>query len=318
MLIDIKKCAELIKDNDNFLVLSHEHPDGDTLGCAFSLMAALKKLNKKRAFLCSDEISADFSYMYDGIVNDEVGETPYIIAVDVADTHLLGDLAPKYADKVDMGIDHHMSNSHFTKLLLLEDKASASEIVFELVKELGIEIDEYIGNCLYTGISTDTGCFRYQNTNANTFRVASELVEKGINTKMINKLMFETKSKSELELELLARNTLEYHFNEKCAIITITQDMYEKSGSNEHECYAITALPRQIEGVLVGAVIKEKKSGAFGISVRTEGDIDASLICSRLGGGGHSGAAGCEINEDYETTKKMILDSIKKSLVNLL
>jgi phosphoesterase RecJ-like protein len=90
--------------------------------------------------------------------------------------------------------------------------------------------------------------------------------------------------------------------------------MYEESGSNEHECYPITALPRQIEGVLVGAVIKEKQNGAFGISVRTEGDIDASEICARLGGGGHAGAAGCEVKEDYETAKKKILESIRISL----
>ena len=90
--------------------------------------------------------------------------------------------------------------------------------------------------------------------------------------------------------------------------------MYEESGSNEHECYPITALPRQIEGVLVGAVIKEKQNGAFGISVRTEGDIDASEICARLGGGGHAGAAGCEVKENYETAKAKILDSIRMSL----
>ena len=126
--------------------------------------------------------------------------------------------------------------------------------------------------------------------------------------------MFETKTKSFLKLDLLARKTLEYHFDDKCAIITITQKMYEESGSNEHECYPITALPRQIEGVLVGAVIKEKQNGAFGISVRTEGDIDASEICAVLGGGGHAGAAGCEVKADYETAKKKILDAIASKL----
>ncbi|MBR2877270.1 MAG: DHH family phosphoesterase [Clostridia bacterium] len=314
MVIDLKQCVEILKENDNFLVLSHEHPDGDTLGSAFALMSALKKLGKKRAFMCSDEMSKDFSYMYEGIENDDIGENPFVVAVDVADTHLLGDLAEKYGDKINLCIDHHMSNAYFAEKLLLENRAAACEIVFEVIKALGVEIDEYIANCLYTGISTDTGCFRYQNTNSKTFRSVADLVEIGVNTKMINKLMFETKTKSFLELELLARKTLEYHFDEKCAIITITQAMYEESGSNEHECYPITALPRQIEGVLVGAVIKEKQSGAYGISVRTEGDIDASEICARLGGGGHAGAAGCESKDDYETTKNKILESIRLSL----
>ncbi|MBO7179330.1 MAG: DHH family phosphoesterase [Clostridia bacterium] len=314
MVVDLKQCVEILKENDNFLVLSHEHPDGDTLGSAFALMSALKKLGKKRAFLCCDEMSKDFSYMTDGFTNDDVGESPYIIAVDVADRHLLGSLAEEYGSKVNLCIDHHMSNAYYAEKLLLEDRAAACEIIFEVIKESGVEIDEYIANCLYTGISTDTGCFRYQNTNAKTFRAVAELVEIGVNTKMINKLMFETKSKSFLELELLARKTLEYHFDEKCAIITITQEMYEQSGSNEHECYPITALPRQIEGVLVGAVIKEKQNGAFGVSVRTEGDIDASAICAKLGGGGHAGAAGCEIKEDYETAKSKLLAAIASAL----
>lgn len=316
MVVDLKQCVEILKENDNFLVLSHEHPDGDTIGSAFALMAALKKIGKKRAFLCSDELPTDFSYIYSSFEADDIGENPFVIAVDVADVHLLGTLAETYGQIIDLCIDHHMSNAYFSKKLLLEDRAAACEIVFEVVKALGVEIDEYIANCLYTGISTDTGCFRYQNTNAKTFRAVAELVDIGVNTKMINKLMFETKTKSFLKLELLARKTLEYHFNEKCAIITITQDMYEESGSNEHECYPITALPRQIEGVLVGAVIKEKKNGGFGISVRTEGDIDASEICARLGGGGHAGAAGCEVKEDLATAKQKILDSISLSLGN--
>lgn len=314
MTVDIKECVQLLKENDNFLVLSHEHPDGDTLGSAFALMAALKKLGKKRAFKCSDEITNDFSYMYEGFVNDDVGENPYVIAVDVADVHLLGDLAEEYGSKVQLCIDHHMSNACFAEKLLLQNRAAACEIIFKVIKKLGVEIDEYIANCLYTGISTDTGCFRYQNTNAKTFRAVAELVEIGVNTKMINKVMFETKSKSFLKLDLLARKTLEYHFDDKCAIITITQKMYEESGSNEHECYPITALPRQIEGVLVGAVIKEKQNGSFGISVRTEGDIDASAICAELGGGGHAGAAGCEVKEDYETAKRKILSAIAAKL----
>ena len=314
MVIDLKQCVEILKENDNFLILSHEHPDGDTLGSAFALASALKKMGKKRAFKCSDEMSKDFSYMYEGFENDDVGENPFIVAVDVADVHLLGDLAEIYGDKVNLCIDHHMSNAYFSEKLLLQDRAAACEIVFKVIKKLGVEIDEYIANCLYTGISTDTGCFRYQNTNAKTFRAVAELVDIGVNTKMINKIMFETKSKSFLELDLLARKTLEYHFEDKCAIITITQKMYEESGSNEHECYPITALPRQIEGVLVGAVIKEKQNGAFGVSVRTEGDIDASEICARLGGGGHAGAAGCEIKENYETAKAKILESIRMSL----
>lgn len=313
MKIDLKKCSEILRENDDFLILSHDHPDGDTLGCAYALMYILKALGKKRAFLCSDEVPKDFSYIKDGVENDDI-EPRYIIAVDVADKRLLGDLEEKYGDKVNLCIDHHLSNTLFAQNTLLTEKAAACEIIYELVKEMGIVPDVYLAECIYTGISTDTGCFRYQNTTSSTLHIAGELFDIGIDFNKINKLMFETKSKSLLELELLVRKTLEYHFDEKCAIMTVTQDMYKKSGSNENECYGITALPRQIEGVLVGAVIKEKKDGSFGISVRTGTEIDASQICKSLGGGGHKGAAGCTVTASYEQTKKLLLDAVKNAL----
>ena len=273
-------------------------------------------MGKKRAFLCADEISDDFSYITDGFQNDEVKD-PFVIAVDVADARLLGKAEESYGDKVDLGIDHHASNTLFAKNTYVEDRAAACEIIFELAVDMGYKSNEYFRNCIYTGISTDTGCFRYQNTSALTFRIAAELMEQGIDSKTINKLMFETKTKSFLELERLSRETLEYHFDDKCAIITITQEMYEKSGADEHQVYPITALPRQIEGVVVGAVMKEKPDGTFSISVRTDGDVDASEVCARLGGGGHKGAAGCHPRCGCDEAKEMLLASIKKSLDGL-
>lgn len=316
MVIDTNKCIELINGHDEFLVLSHEHPDGDTLGCAFALCEMLKIMGKKRAFLCADEVTPDFSYMTEGFIPDEVTD-PFVIAVDVADEKLLGSIKDDFSGRIDLCIDHHISNTLFAKNNYVEDRAAACEIIFELLLEMNIPSNRYIRNCLYTGISTDTGCFRYQNTTASTFVVAAQLMAQGIDSKKINKLMFETKSKSFLELEMLARETLEYHFEGTCAIITIKQEMYEKSGSDEHQCYPITALPRQIEGVLVGAVMKEKKDGSYGISVRTEDGIDASEICSRLGGGGHKGAAGCHPDCSYEEAKQLLLDSVKISLDGL-
>ncbi len=313
MVVNKKQCAELILNNNEFLVISHEHPDGDTLGCAFALCEILRLLGKKRSFVCSDDIPKDFYYMTENFSADTL-ENPYIITVDVADQKLLGALQEKYGDKVDLCIDHHKSNTYYAKNCFVEDRAAACEIIYELIDELPIKDNLYIRECVYTGISTDTGCFRYQNTTPQTFRIAADLTEKGIDSKKINKLMFETKSKSFLKMELLARKTLEYHFDGKCAILTLTQDMYKKSGSNEHECHAIFGLPRQIEGVLVGVILKEKEDGTYGVSIRTEGDIDASEICSQMGGGGHKGAAGASFNCSYEEGKKQLLDIIEKVL----
>ena len=287
--IDVKECASLLKEYDNYLILSHRNPDGDTLGSAFALKRTLDLMGKKSFVKCVDPMHHKYSYLWDGVDNSEFAFDK-IIAVDVADKKLLGDdFQEKYGDNVFLCIDHHMSNTLYAEKTLLEERAAACEVVYELMNELGVSSNRYIRNCIYTGISTDTGCFRYQNMTSSVFKIAARLMDDGVDSGMINKLMFETKSKSFLKLEMLARETLEYHFEGKCAIITITQDMYKNSGSDESECHPITALPRQIEGVLVGAVIKEAPDGEFSISVRTEEGIDASEICARLGGGGQVG-----------------------------
>lgn len=316
MVIDLRQCAALIKEHNEFVIISHEHPDGDTLGSAFALAEILRIMGKKRVVKCSDIIPKDFYYMTDSYIADDVTD-PFIVTVDVADEKLLGNMASLYGGRVDLCIDHHVSNTYYAKNTFVEDRAAACGIIYELALELGIEPNLYMRECIYTGISTDTGCFRYQNTTPQTLRIAADLMEKGIDSKKINKLMFETKTKSLLHLELLARNTLEYYFDGRCAIITLTQAMYKESGSAEHECYSITALPRQIEGVLVGAVIKEKEDGTFGISVRTEGDIDASEICSKMNGGGHKGAAGASFSCSYEEGKAQLLNVIKTALDGL-
>lgn len=317
MIISKDECLRFFNENQEFLIVSHEHPDGDTLGCAFALCEALRLMGKKRAFLCADEVTKDFSFMTESFSPDTLSN-PVIVCVDVADDALLGAVAEELRGKIDLCIDHHMSNTFYAGKTYLVDKAAACEIIYDLIKALPVEPNRYIRNCVYTGISTDTGCFRYQNTTAETFKVAAELTAEGIDSGLINKRMFETKSKSFLQLEMLARETLEYHYDGKCAVITITQDMYKKSGSSENECHPITALPRQIEGVLVGAVFKENQEGKFSVSVRTEEGIDASEICGRLGGGGHKGAAGCRPDCDYEEAKKLLLDSVKKSLEGLI
>ncbi len=313
MVIDRNTVISLIKEHEHFLVLSHEHPDGDTLGCAFGLCEILKIMGKKRAFRCADAVSKDFCFLTEDFRNDEV-ENPFIIAVDIADEKLLGSLKEEFSGKIDLCIDHHMSNSGYGKMNYVEDRAAACEIIYDIWAELDIPQSRYFRNCIYTGISTDTGCFRYQNTTAKTLRIAANLMEDGIDSTLINKLMFETKSRALLALELLARKTLEYHFDGKCAIITLTQNMYKLSGSNEQECHAIYALPRQIEGVLVGVILKEKEDGTYGISLRTEGGIDASLICGQMGGGGHKGAAGASFDIPYDEGKARLLKIIGSAL----
>jgi len=314
-LISFEKAAELLKEMDNILILCHANPDGDTLGSGFALCRALKAIGKKARVDCSSEIPSKFSYITEGIFNESF-EAENFVAVDVADIRLLGDnYAKEYENKIKLNIDHHGSNTMFAENTLLDSSAAAAcEVVYELICTLGVEVNKAIADCIYTGISTDTGCFRFTNTTAKTHIIASKVMEKGADIEKINRLMFETKSRSYMRLEKLALDTLKMYFDGRCAVLTIMQDMYEKSGAKESDTDAICAIPRQIEGVQIGASIKQKDEKRFKISVRTHAPYDAAKICGAMGGGGHPRAAGCEIFGSLDDVLDELLKTVEANL----
>lgn len=310
-MIDVKECASLLKEFDNYLILSHRNPDGDTLGSAFALKRALDIMGKKSMVRCIDEMHPKYSYLWEDIDNTEI-EFDKIIAVDVADKKLLGeDFEEKYGDRVFLCIDHHLSNREYAENLLLEDRAAAAVVIYEVICQLRVEITPQISNCIYTGLATDTGCFMFSNTTPTVHRIAADVMEKGADYTKINRLMFETKSLSYLKLEQMAMSSVETYFNGKCAIMTLTQEMFNISGATESECDGIAGLPRKIEGVKIGVTIRERSDGTYKVSMRTIEPFDAAKICAFFGGGGHNAAAGCEFDCSLSEVKSKLLEIIK-------
>ncbi len=311
MRIDLRETAELLKQSDNILLLCHAHPDGDTLGSATALARGLSAMGKRVKVDCGDPIPKDFSFMFEGFAAEEF-EPQLIAAIDVADIKLLGrDFEGRYEGRIDLCIDHHGSNMLYADKVCLEaDSASTAEMIYLLLKMMNAEITPVIASCLFTGVSTDTGCFRFSNTSVRTFEIAAELARLGADTYNIIQVFFETKTKTFAALERLALDTMRLYFSDRCAIMCVTQDMYKKSGSDESEVDRLANLPRQIEGVLVGVTMRELKDGSFKASVRSHGDIDVSAICKRLGGGGHMGAAGCTLYG----TKQQAINSLLKEI----
>lgn len=305
MRINVNECARLLLDNDNILILTHAHPDGDTLGSGFALCRALMKCGKICSVVNADEIPEKYNYLYDDIAPIKF-KPKFVVAVDVATSNLLGDYDGKY--HIDLCIDHHGTNTEYADYLLLEDVPAACEIMYEVIKALDVEPDSRIADCLYTGLTTDTGCFRYASTTANTYRVAADLIELGADNGRINRVMFETKTKTYAKLERLALDSMRFYENDRVAIITITQDMYGKTGSNEQETEAIAPLTRQIEGVEVGITIREKTDGTCKASIRTFETVNAAELAKCFGGGGHAQAAACRFDCNVSEARNRLVE----------
>lgn len=315
-ILDLVTVISRLLKAENILLLCHKNPDGDTIGSAAALYHVLKGLGKTVAVTCSDEIPARYDYMEIGMYDGSF-EPRYIVAVDVAGIQLFGDseTVQKYAQRVNLCIDHHTSNSGYADALLLDgDAAATAELLYDMFTEMGAAITPLVADCLYTGLSTDTGCFKFTNTTARTHLVAAKLMEAGAHTVKLNNLLFESKSRSRIALERFALENLEYYFEGRCALICLTRDEIEASGVEASELEGITAIPRMIEGVEVGLTLRQQPSGSYKASVRTVPGVDASAIAAHLGGGGHKQAAGCEILGSTDNAKAALLSEVEKVL----
>ncbi|MBR5451508.1 MAG: bifunctional oligoribonuclease/PAP phosphatase NrnA [Clostridia bacterium] len=315
-ILSLKETAEYLKGVENAVILTHSSPDGDTLGSGFALKRIIEILGGKAEVVCGDNVAEKFSYLGKTANLEDLdfcGKT--IIAVDVADIKLMSGIPMDIRESADLCIDHHQTNKQYAKNLYLDSEASACcEIMHDLCKQLGITPDKDLASAIFTGIVTDTGCFQFTNTTSKTHIAAAELMSCGANSEFIIKLFFETKSPARLYLEKKVLENLELYFDGKCALTTLDFNTIHSENSDESELDGVAGMPRTVEGVLVGVTLKGKEEGKFKISVRTHAPADASAICTRLGGGGHVRAAGCQVTGDAETAKKAILESVAKEL----
>lgn len=309
MRIELKEAAEFLRSHDDFQIMMHASPDGDTVGCGCALGRALQQFGKKVKLTCPDEIPHRFDYMLDSVEKqDFLPQT--IVCVDVADSKLLGDMK-EIGDKAELCIDHHVSNTQYAKRLLLrEEYAAAAELMYELLCEMGVVIDKDIANSLYTGVATDTGCFKFSNTKPRTHRIAAELMELGADIAPINYAMFELKTQGRIKLEQEVMKNISFYGDGHIAVISVMLDTLAAIPDiDSDDVGAMAAIPRQIEGVDIGVSIKEKKRGYFKASLRSSERIDVAAIAQQFGGGGHARAAGCSFYCSYEETKKQVVEA---------
>ncbi len=246
MTEQLSAVAAFLRRHDNYDILTHDYPDGDTLGSAFALCLVLQQMGK-HARVITTYLPDDFLFLQKDVEKqDFVAQT--VVSVDVADTKLLGSNRAVYEGKIDLCIDHHMTNKVMVPLRLVDGGAAANcEILYKLFRHMEISWTRAIANCLYTGISTDTGCFRYTNTTAETLRIAADIMDIGCDVAYINKVMFETKSKKRIALEREIYDTMEYCLDGRCAIIAVTLKIQRRVGVSDGELEGLASIPRQIE-----------------------------------------------------------------------
>lgn len=320
ILADIKEAIDLIKESENIFIASHVNPDGDNLGSSLALALALKKANKKVSVLKSDIIPDTFKFLpgIDTIssFDNNCEGIDLFIAVDCGDEERLGDNKCLLVEANNViNIDHHISNTNFGDINIIDsDAAATGELIYYLIKEMGIEIDKDIATNIYSAISTDTGSFKYESVSSNTHRIIADLLDTGIDKADINIKLYENMSLTRMKLFIKAMTTLEILSQGKIVILNITQEMLRETGANMEDSEGIIAFIKKLDTIEVACILKELRENEIKVSLRTKKYADASLICEKFNGGGHKKAAGCTIYNDIDKARELILKSIQEEI----
>ncbi len=310
--------------NDDFIVTSHISPDGDNIGSTLAMYYTLNKLGKNVYYVLDDNPPKNLKFLVENmniLKSEEVNLDSYnIVALDCGDKKRIC-LSQKLVDnaKKIICIDHHVSNDHYGDFNYIDTEASSTcELVYNLlVKYNKYEnvniIDEDIATCLYTGLVTDTGNFVYSNAHPSSFEMAKELLLKGAKKDIIIQKVFQSNPYNYYKLLGEALNTLDI-VDGKIASIIITKEMLKRNVISFNDLDGITSYTRDIEGVEVGILLKEKKENEVKVSLRSKNYVDVSKIAQSFNGGGHIRAAGLTIYSSIEDAKKKIVEAVVKAV----
>lgn len=316
--LSLSELAKRIGEKKSTLILCHKNPDPDTLGSAFALKHIIMLLGNACDVCCADDSQKKFNFITGGLslafTNNEYQR---YIAVDVASPSQLGDLE-YLSEKVDITIDHHAMNTRFSDYY--ENlRASCAENIYLLAQELGI-LDTLPLNfyeCLYAGMSADTGGFRFSNVTPDTMSLASLIISRGIDHAEINRIIFDAKSLEEVKAQRLTYEKMEMFADGAISIIVFTNEMKLQNGIVDADIVDVVNCVRGIDGVLVALALKQnsKDPCKFSLSSRANADIDVSSVCAFLGGGGHTRAAGATVIANTPNEARDIVIPLFEKLV---
>lgn len=318
----LEQAKRFLLDHDRFLVVSHVQPDGDAASSTCAVGLILQALNKSFRMVNEGPLPGKFGFLQGSreVGDFSSGSFDYafesVIAVDCADDLRMGELRERIAaDTPVLNIDHHPTNNFFGSVHLIRPEAAATaEILFELAEYLEAEWTEPLATCIYTGLLTDTGGFRYANTSPKVMEIASKLLSYGVNGNFLAETLLESLTMEHVLLLKRALNTLSFSNDNRIGWLSVSaQDLEEIKATND-DMEGFVNYPRNIHGVEVGLLFKEMARGKVKVSMRSGGNVDVSRIAQEFGGGGHVRASGCTVAGSLDEAVRQVVERIGREL----
>ncbi len=308
----LDRIVGIIDSCRTFLVTSHVRLDGDALGSELAMYHFLRNIGKEVVVYNQDETPEKYRFLPGSgtIVSilNSFEDFDAVFVLDCSELERIGNEASRAGSiKRMINIDHHVSNTGFCDVSLVDpDASSTGEILYRLFRKMNVDLTSNIAINLYTAILTDTGAFCYSNTGKDTFAIAGELVEKGASPQWIAEKVYETNPAGKIKLLAKVLDTLGFDLNGKIGSIRVTQRMLKDAGALQEYTEGFVDFPRSIVGVEVAVLYSETSEHNFKVSLRSKGRINVERVAGEFGGGGHFSAAACSVEGDIDTVKSKI------------
>jgi bifunctional oligoribonuclease and PAP phosphatase NrnA len=318
-----QKIIDRLAAAKNPVLLAHIRPDGDAFGSLLALGHALRDRGQRPSLFVEGGMIPMYQFLPGServldLPSQLPPETDCLVALDTSTRDRLGQKTLSWPQPIDIVIDHHISNPAFGKLnLIVPEIPSTTGVLFELFQQASWKISAANATCLYTGLTTDTGSFRYRGTNAHTLHAAAKLVELGADPAEIAKQCYLSITHERFALRKMVSNTISIKNEKKSAYLTIFPDFYTKTGAKSEDAEGIIEEVASIQGVEVGSLFEFMPDGGLRVSLRSKGKVDVNAIASSFGGGGHKAAAGIRFAKDAEKNRDLVLAAISHSVASL-
>ena len=303
--------VRFIRSHNDFILIAHVSPDGDTLGSCFALCGGLELLGKSVQIVCAEPVPAIYRFLpfSERVLSpDRAKPAEAVVCVDCADIRRTDSAEPLFhAAKSTLNIDHHGTNDRYADVNFVRIAGATGELAYNLLTALKVALSIDIASCLYTAITTDTGNFSYSNTTPDTLRIAAELLDLGIDLPYLNRCLFRTVPYHKMRLHALAVTKSELHAAGQIGISTLTLDDFRSCGATGEDSEGIIDSIRDIDTVELAAFLRESEDGSIRVSLRGKSRADVSRIALLHGGGGHRFAAGCTLHCPMTEAKAIIL-----------
>lgn len=320
---------QFVARHQRFLLTTHVNPDGDAIGSEVAFARLLRALGKSVRVLNDSPTPRAFAWLGleapvevygEELAEARFSEADALVVLDTGNRQRIGRLAPhldRHAIAVAV-VDHHVTHDGFGSVNLVEPECAATAVlVYELMREAGVEPDQAAAEALYVGLATDTGHFRYSNTDARALRMAADLVERGVDAAEMTARVQQTAPPGRLRLFGEALAGLEMRLGGQLVVIEVGPEQFQRHGLVGADTEGLVDMPRAIEGVEAVALFSEVEAGKVKVSLRSTGRVTVDGVCSRLGGGGHPHAAGVQLRGTREQARARVLPELERLLAEL-